>query len=51
MTFSITDIQQNDALDYAECRVLFTVMLGDITLNFVMLSAVVPRQVVLYSVE
>ncbi len=35
------DTRQNNALHYAECRVLFTVMLSVIMLNVVMLSVVV----------
>ncbi len=41
MTFCINDTQHNNALHYAECRILFAVMLSIIILDVVMLSVVV----------
>jgi hypothetical protein len=40
MTLSINDTQHNNALYYAECRILFIVMLIVIMLNFVILSVI-----------
>jgi hypothetical protein len=47
MTLSINDTQPNNALPcaerrYAECHVLFTIVLSDFMLNVVMLSVVTP---------
>jgi hypothetical protein len=47
MSLSISDIQHNNTMPcadgcYAECRVLFTIMLSVIMLNVVMLSVVAP---------
>jgi hypothetical protein len=40
MTLSINDTQHNNALQTAECRILFTVMLSAIILSVVMLNVV-----------
>ncbi len=45
MTLSITDTEPNNALHYAECEVLFIVMLSGVMLSVVMLSVVTPRKI------
>ncbi len=45
---SVSDTQHNNALPctdcrYAECRVLFTIMLSDVILNVVMVIVVAPK--------
>ncbi len=42
MTLRIIDTQHNNDLHYAECRILFIVMLSVIMLNVVMLGIVAP---------
>jgi hypothetical protein len=47
MTLSVSDTQHNNVLPCAECRfaecsILFTIMMNDIMLNVVLLSVVAP---------
>ncbi len=47
MTLNVNDSQHNNALHYAECRVIFIVMLSVIVLNLIMLSVVMLNVVIL----
>ncbi len=42
MTLIITDTQHDNTLHYAQCRLLFTIMLSVITLNAIMMSVMAP---------
>jgi hypothetical protein len=47
MTLNINDSQHNNPLHYAECRVLFIVMLSVVVLNLIMLSVIVLNLIML----
>jgi hypothetical protein len=47
MTLSITDTQHSNALHYADCHILFIVMLSVFMLNIIMLNVVMLNVVML----
>jgi len=43
MTFSINDTKHDNALQYAECRIFYIIMLNAIMLSVIMLNVVILR--------